>query len=90
MHERVGRGIARTWQVPRPFGEMSVRENVRVAMMPDSIWRLITQAPPADTERGTISSVGFGDSEADMLPGQLSMGDLRRLEAVASRHPALR
>lgn len=80
MHERVGRGIARTWQVPRPFGEMSVRENVRVAMMPDSIWRLITQEPPADTERGIIGSVGFGDREADMLPGQLSMGDLRRLE----------
>ena len=80
MHARVGRGIARTWQVPRPFGEMSVRENVRVAMTPDSIWRLITEEPPADAERGIIASVGFGDAEADMLPGQLSMGDLRRLE----------
>ena len=80
MHARVGRGIARTWQVPRPFAEMSVRENVRMAMMPDSIWRLITQAPPADAERGIIAGVGFGDREADMLPGQLSMGDLRRLE----------
>ena len=80
MHARVGRGIARTWQVPRPFGEMSVRENVRMAMMPDSIWRLITERPPADVEREIIGGVGFGDAEADMLPGQLSMGDLRRLE----------
>ena len=79
-HARVGRGIARTWQVPRPFGEMSVRENVRVAMTPDSIWRLIMEEPPADAERGIVASVGFGDQEADMLPGQLSMGDLRRLE----------
>ena len=80
MHARVGRGIARTWQVPRPFGEMSVRENVRVAMTPDSIRRLITEEPPADAESDIIASVGFGDAEADMLPGQLSMGDLRRLE----------
>ncbi len=79
-HARVGRGIARTWQVPRPFGEMSVRENVRVAMTPDSIWRLITEEPPADAESDIIASVGFGVAEADMLPGQLSMGDLRRLE----------
>ena len=80
MHERVGRGIARTWQVPRPFAEMTVRENVRVGMMPDSIRRLITEEPPSGAEREIIASVGFGDREADMLPGQLSMGDLRRLE----------
>ena len=80
MHARVGRGIARTYQIPRPFGELSVRENVRVAMMPDSIWRLVTEAPPAGAEREIVRGVGFGDEEADMLPGQLSMGDLRRLE----------
>ena len=79
-HVRVGRGIARTWQVPRPFAEISVRENVQVAMMPDSIWRLIAEEPPAEAERGIIGSVGFDDREAEMLPGQLSMGDLRRLE----------
>ena len=80
MHVRVGRGIVRTYQVPRPFGEMSVRENVRMAMMPDSIRRLITEASPADAERAIIESVGLTDREADMLPGQLSMGDLRKLE----------
>lgn len=80
MHVRVGRGIARTWQVPRPFAEISVRENVQVAMMPNSIWRLIAEEPPAEAERGIIGSVGFDDREAEMLPGQLSMGDLRRLE----------
>ena len=80
MHVRVSRGIARTYQVPRPFGDMSVRENVRVAMMPDSIWRLIADRPPDDAERAIVRSVGFADREADMLPGQLAMGDLRRLE----------
>ena len=80
MHARVGRGVARTYQVPRPFGEMSVRENVRVAMMPDSIWRLVMETPPAEAEREIVRSVGFSDKEVEMLPGQLSMGDLRRLE----------
>ena len=80
MHTRVGRGIARTWQVPRPFAEMSVRENVRVAMMPDSIWRMVAEPAAAEAEHGIIAGVGFGEREADLLPGQLSMGDLRRLE----------
>ncbi|MBS0327172.1 MAG: branched-chain amino acid ABC transporter ATP-binding protein/permease [Proteobacteria bacterium] len=26
-------GVGRTWQVPRPFGDLSVRENIAVAMM---------------------------------------------------------
>ena len=80
IHARVNRGIARTWQIPRPFNELSVRENVRVAMMPDSIRRLITEDSPLEAEQGILRSVGFGEREADMLPGQLSMGDLRRLE----------
>ena len=33
-HERVKRGIARTYQVPQPFGEMSVGSNIRVGMAP--------------------------------------------------------
>ena len=52
-HERVKRGIARTYQVPQPFAEMSV-----------------------DIGR----SVGFSDEQIDMLPSELAMGDLRRLE----------
>lgn len=30
-HDRARRGIARTFQVPRPFGQMSVTDNLRVA-----------------------------------------------------------
>lgn len=30
-HERARKGIARTYQVPRPFGQMSVFDNLRVA-----------------------------------------------------------
>ena len=79
-HRRVDRGIARTYQVPRPFGEMTVLENVRVGLMPDSVWRLIAERPPQGVDRELVRSVGFGEREAAMYPGQLSMGELRKLE----------
>lgn len=79
-HRRVARGIARTWQIPRPFGEMTVLDNVRVGMMPDSIRRLVTERPPEGADREVLRNVGFGEREAAMYPGQLSMGELRKLE----------
>lgn len=79
-HARVKKGIARTYQVPRPFHEMSVLDNIRVAMMPDDLWRMI--AEPSDEARvmEIARSVGFGERETAMYPGELSMGDVRRLE----------
>ena len=79
-HRRVARGIARTYQVPRPFGEMTVIDNVRVGMMPDSVWRLVAERPPPGADRAAVRNVGFGEREAAMYPGQLSMGELRKLE----------
>ena len=79
-HRRVARGIARTWQVPRPFGEMTVLENIRVGMMPDSVRRLLAERPPEGADWEIVRSVGFGEREAAMVPGQLSMGELRKLE----------
>ena len=79
-HARIVRGMARTHQVPRPFGEMSVLDNVRIGVMPDSIRRLIFETEPEDREWDLLDSVGFGPREAAMLPGELSMGELRKLE----------
>ena len=79
-HRRVQMGIARTNQIPRPFGEMDVFENVRVGSMPDSIWRLIMEKESEQADWEIMKSVGFGKREAEMLPGQLSMGELRKLE----------
>ena len=42
-YERVKRGIARTYQVPQPFAEMSVGANIRVGMAPDDIWKLVSE-----------------------------------------------
>ncbi|MEM8752828.1 MAG: ATP-binding cassette domain-containing protein, partial [Pseudomonadota bacterium] len=40
-HERIKRGVARTYQVPRPFGGMTVAENIRIGLAPDSIRAMI-------------------------------------------------
>ncbi len=79
-HERVKKGIVRTYQVPRPFAEMTVARNIRVCMMPDDLGLMMRQAPDADREQEIGKSVGFGDRELAMYPRELSMGDLRRLE----------
>ena len=79
-HRRVARGIARTYQVPRPFGEMTVLDNIRVGMMPDSVRRLIAEHPPEGADWELARKVGFGEREAAMYPGELSMGELRKLE----------
>ncbi len=79
-HQRVKKGIVRTYQVPRPFAEMTVADNIRVGMMPDSLSLMISQPPDAEREREIGKSVGFGDRELAQYPSELSMGDLRRLE----------
>ncbi len=79
-YAKVRMGIARTYQVPRPFGEMTVTENIRVGMMPGELWRMIIGGPRHEAEREIAKSVGFSDHEIAMHPGELSMGYLRRLE----------
>lgn len=80
VHTRVNLGISRTYQVPRPFGEMTVAGNIRVAMMPDSLRALLSDPGDPDLEHEIADLAGFTRREAGMLPGELSMGSLRRLE----------
>ncbi|MDA9008522.1 ATP-binding cassette domain-containing protein [Alphaproteobacteria bacterium] len=79
-HQRINRGISRTYQVPRPFADMDVRGNIRVGLMPNSIWHMLTKGPDPDKELELALSVGFAESDLDKLPSELSMGDLRKLE----------
>ena len=79
-HERVKKGIVRTYQVPRPFAEMTVASNIRVGMMPDDLAAMMREPPDAAREHEIGKSVGFGERELAMYPSELSMGDLRRLE----------
>ena len=83
-HQRIQLGIARTYQVPRPFAAMDVLENIEVGLMPDSIWGMLTTA--ADHEEGRVlaRSVGLSDRDLCRNPFELSMGDLRKLELARS------
>ncbi|NKC12685.1 MAG: ATP-binding cassette domain-containing protein [Gammaproteobacteria bacterium] len=90
-HGRVKRGIARTYQVPRPFGDMDVVSNIRVGMMPDSLWRMLAKGPDHEAEIELALSVGFAEADIHRLPGELSMGDLRKLELARAlaTHPRI-
>lgn len=78
--DRIRRGVSRTYQVPRPFSDMSVVENIRVGLMPDSIWQMITHGPNRQREIELALSVGFTEADLQRTPSELSMGDLRKLE----------
>jgi branched-chain amino acid transport system ATP-binding protein len=79
-YERIKRGVSRTYQVPRPFGEINVAENIRVGLMPDSLRLMLTQGPDPDAELELARSVGFDAADLARKPSELSMGDLRKLE----------
>jgi ABC-type branched-subunit amino acid transport system ATPase component len=79
-HERVKIGISRTYQIPRPFNDMTVTENIRVGAMPDDILRVMNMTSASEREREIGKSVGFNARHLQALPNELSMGDLRRLE----------
>lgn len=78
--QRIERGVSRTYQVPRPFAEMSVVENIRVGLMSNSIRDMIFHAPDTEREIELALSVGFSAADLERTPAELSMGDLRKLE----------
>lgn len=78
--ERIRRGVSRTYQVPRPFSDMTVAENIRVGLMPDSVLGMILKGANRDRELELALSVGFSENDLDRTPAELSMGDLRKLE----------
>jgi len=78
--ERISKGVSRTYQVPRPFTELTVRENIRVGLMPNSIRQLIFGATDTAREEELAESVGFSFTDLQRSAAELSMGDLRKLE----------
>ena len=78
--ERIKRGVCRTYQVPRPFAELTVRENISVGLMPNSIRDMVFKASDHGKETELALSVGLSESDLDRTVGELAMGDLRKLE----------
>lgn len=71
-HRIVAKGMARTFQIPRPFKELSVLDNVAVSLPCKK-----GVASPEDI----LKDVGLWDARAQTA-GNLSQGDLRRLEVA--------
>lgn len=79
-HARIQCGISRTYQVPRPFAEMTVAENIRIGLTPDNLGQMLFGSADTNAEKDLALSVGFAESDLARLPSELSMGDLRKLE----------
>jgi len=79
-HQRVKMGIARTYQVPRPFHEMTVMEDIEISTIPDDLIKCVRGGKEYGEEVRKIGeSVGLKE-RLSMYPYELTMGDLRRLE----------
>ena len=71
-------GVARTFQIVKPFNGMTVRQNIAVGIMYESHGtnRLSVALEQAEA---ILEEVGLGGS-GDRMPGELSTADIRRLE----------
>ena len=82
-HYACGRGIARTFQIPKPFADVTVLENVVVGAL--SRTPSVRQATAASAE--VLALVGLAERRAT-LASSLTPGDQKRLElarALATR-----
>ncbi len=76
-HARARRGIARTFQLPRPFASLSLQENLSVPL--ESIAGLSDPRQVVDRARATLELFGLG-GQAGSPAGTLTQIGLRKLE----------
>jgi len=80
-------GIARTFQIPRPFKTMSVVENVMLGVMFGGHYSTHSGEDARQEALRCLDNIGMKVTEATM-PGELGVAGLRRLElgrALATR-----
>jgi branched-chain amino acid transport system ATP-binding protein len=87
--ERVGRGMARTFQITEVFPELSVAENLRIAVEVAAGFRLRPWIGGADRREVAARVEGLLDmgglaGRRDMRVGSLSHGDQRAAEIMMS------
>lgn len=86
--KRVHLGIARTFQIPRPFASMTVMDNLRVPLLfgAGAPMRLLTRHA-TDEAMQILAQVGLA-AKADAMSGGLTQVDMRKLElarAIAAK-----
>jgi len=86
-YQRTRRGVARSFQIPRPFPSMTLAENVAVPLEYVAHRRLASGADIRREAMALLEQMGLHDS-ADALAGTLTQVGLRKLElarALAAR-----
>jgi branched-chain amino acid transport system ATP-binding protein len=86
-HQRTRRGIARSFQIPRPFRSMTVVENLLVGLDFAVAGGLVAHTARRDTVMPILTRMGLA-TKADVLTTQLSQVELRKTElarALATR-----
>ncbi|HVY58008.1 MAG TPA: ABC transporter ATP-binding protein [Xanthobacteraceae bacterium] len=81
-HERTRLGLARSFQLPRPFVSMTVADNMRVPLLYTVNARPGVHLSPAEIEHRChelLGLVGLED-KAGNYPGDLTQVDMRKLE----------
>jgi len=83
-------GITRSFQIPRPFKEMTVVENVIVGALFGKGQKVGNKEDAASEARKWLEFVGLKAGE-NTMPGVLTAGNLRRLELARAlaTHPKL-
>jgi len=85
-HQRTRRGIARSFQIPRPFTSMTVLENLCIPL--EYATKGWTQRSKVVAEAEEILALGGLAAKAHQLPASLTQIELRKLElarAMAAR-----
>ena len=84
-HELARRGIARTFQISRPFKDISVLDNVVAALgiaKYRGVWRLFEPSHRKETRERALAVLGRTGllDHKDKLASEVNLGILRRLE----------
>lgn len=84
-HRLVRKGLSRSFQIPKPFADLSVLENILVALRHSSTWN---RRSPETEAWEVLDKVGLAN-RAGMAAETIPVGEAKRLELarVLATHP---
>ena len=87
-HRIARKGVGLVFQHSRPLHRQTVLENIKLALLPDSLVQLFADRKVDDQARAIAERVGLGEV-LERRPGTLPFADLRKLELAKAiaRHP---